>query len=406
MARCVLAAVALAAARPGDAGASSAAQRIRFEERLANLEGAAEPMARSTAEPIVREPLAHATTGFWYGQVLYRTGPDPNADARYATFAVQYRGASAQSVWFDANRNGDFTDDPPVTLYDFPSPAGARSLIVDLAWRTRDAEVERAVVRKLRIVLDPVAVGEAPSFRIQMVMGRMAEITLQGKTHLAALMDGNDDGLYTEAFGDGVFIDLDDDRHLDVDMMSPEFGPFSVPFDMGGRRYRCRPLDPEGAAVELADLGPADAAPFAAVGKPAPSFAFNGPSGAPMRLEDWRGRWVVVYFWASWCSACHAQSDALREMYERRHPGGLEIVGVSYDEDIERMRAFRAVSLQTWPTTFSGRRFWEDPVGRRYQARGAGMMVLVRPDGLLDGTYTDVATLEARVLQEGFRATR
>jgi thiol-disulfide isomerase/thioredoxin len=387
-------------------GASAPSQRIRFEERLTNLEVAAAELSQSSAEPIVREPTPHPAVAFWYGRVSYRAGPDPNADARDASFAVQFRGASAESVWFDANHDADFTDDPPVTLYDYPSPVGARSFFVDMSWRTRHDGVEWPVSRKFRIVLDPVSVGAAPTYRIQIVMGRMAQVTLAGRSHLAVLMDGDTDGLYTEGFGDGVFVDLDDDRHIDVDMMSPEFGPFSVPFDLAGRRYRCRPLDPQGAAIELTDVGPADGGEFAAVGRPAPDFWFTGSEGAPLHLADWRGHWVVVHFWASWCSACQVQADALRELYQRRHPGGFEIVGVSYDEDLGRMRAFRAEAGHPWPTTFSGRRFWEDPVGRRYRARGVGTMYLVRPDGLLEGTYTDVATLESRMLEEGAQATR
>lgn len=386
-------AVAMAWSLPG---AASGPQRVAFEERLVNLEVGTEVMRRSTVNPVVREPPADVSREVWYGQALYRTGPD-ETEASYATFAVQYRAGAAERVWFDANHDLDFTNDPGVTLYEYPRPRGARSFVTDLSWGTRDGTRKRPVTRKLRFVIDPPPLGDPPSFRIQCVMGRLGEVRVGGRPHLAVLMDGNSDGLYTVAFGDGVFVDLNDDRYFEVDLMSAEFGPFSIPFEMGGRRYRARPLDSDGVDIEIDDLGAAISGPFAEVGKPAPNFAFPGPGNAAKHLEDLRGRWVVIQFWASWCSACKVEAPALRDLYQRLHPRELEIVGVSYDDDVAEMQAFRDAEGQTWPTTFSGRRFWEDPVGRLYQARGAGLMVLVRPDGVLDGSFTDVASIERRI---------
>jgi thiol-disulfide isomerase/thioredoxin len=390
---------ALAELRQADASrAPRDSADARFEERLANQEVAVDALTRSPAKPVRREPITPSGS-IWYGEILYRVGPDLERDARTFDFAVRHAAGVVDSVWFDGNQNGDYMDDPAQPLYAYPTPDGARSFIVDLRWRTLEPSGERPVSRKLRVILDPTADGDPPRFRTQIVIGRMGEVVLGGKTHLAMLMDGNVDGLYTNAFADGIFIDVDDDRRLDIDMMSPEFGPFAVPFDMAGRRYRCQPLDPEGAAVRLVDLGPAETDSFAFVGRPAPDFRFPLASGAVAHLSDWRGRWVVVYFWASWCSVCHVQADALRDLYGRVHARGLEIVGVSYDGDRDRMAAYRSREGQTWPTTFSGRRFWEDPVGRNYKAGGAGMLYLVSPDGTLEGIYADVSALAARLAE-------
>jgi thiol-disulfide isomerase/thioredoxin len=378
------------------ASAAHAATHVPLEERVVNLEVGSDPLYASLADPIRREPPIDRARPVWYGQTLYRVGPN-DRDARSARFAVQYRAGVAERVWFDANHDLDFTNDPPIPLYRYPGAPGARSFVTDLSWETSDGRQARTVSRKLRFVLDPSPLGGAPSFRTQQVMGRMGTVRMDGALHMAVLMDGNADGSYTDAFGDGVFVDLNDDRHLEVDMMSPEFGPFSVPFDMAGRRWRCRPVDPRGSAVELEDLGPATSGAFAEAGKLAPGFSFPGPDGTEQRLEDLRGRWVIVQFWASWCSACKIEAPALADLYRRLHPRSLEIVGVSFDEDPAQMNAFREAEGHTWPTTFSGRRFWEDPVGRLYQARGAGIMVLIRPDGIVDGTFTHVPAIEARI---------
>jgi len=246
-------------------------------------------------------------------------------------------------------------------------------------------------------VLGPLEPGTQPSCRTQNVFGRAARVELGGRTRHAMLMDGNVDGLYTDDFADGVFVDLDEDRTLSIDMMSPEFGPFSVPFEMAGRSLRCRPLDPRGEVLEWTDLGPAPERTAIVPGALAPDFTFPDSNGRVRRLSDWRGRWVVVSFWASWCSACVGQAPDLRALYEQWHGRGLEMVGVSFDEDPNEATTFRARAGHAWPTRVTGHGYWEEPVGRLYRAGGAGLLYLVDPEGRIQGRYTDALAL-ARVV--------
>ena len=367
-----------------------------FTERLVNQEVSVDPLARKPLVPVVKEPDAGGAA-LWYGTVLHRVGTDLNRDARMNAFAVQYDGPRATRVWYDANGNGDLTDDPEPRLYAHSSSTDARSFFVDLAWVRAREGTDYPVSRRVRVLLDPADSSAAPSYRTQNVFGRTGRVVLGGRAHLAMLMDGNADGLYTEDFADGIFVDLDDDRQLSIDQMSPEFGPFAVPFEMEGRSYRCRPLDPRGDVLEWTDLGPAPLRTEVVPGAEAPDFAFPDSAGHPRRLIEWRGRWVVLSFWASWCSACVHQAPALRELFERWHGEGLEMVGISFDEDVNAARAFRKQAGQTWPTRISGRRYWEEPVGRLYQAGGAGLLFLVDPSGRVYGRYTDVPELAQTV---------
>jgi peroxiredoxin len=68
------------------------------------------------------------------------------------------------------------------------------------------------------------------------------------------------------------------------------------------------------------------------VGTPAPSVAAVDLAGAPVRLEDLRGRYVLVDFWATWCAPCIVELPRLQSTYARYHPRGFEIVAVSLDE--------------------------------------------------------------------------
>lgn len=368
-----------------------------FTEQLANLEVSVDRLTPLPAEPMTREPDAGAAE-LWYGNVLHRVGNDLDRDVRLTLFAVRYDARHAARVWYDANRNGDLADDPEPRLYAHPSSPDARSFLVDLEWRSRHAGSELPVARRLRFVLAPLdPAGAAPEYRTQVVFGRTGRVTLDGRSLSAMLFDGNVDGLYTDDFADGVFVDLDGDRRLSIEMTSPEFGPFAVPFEMEGRSYRCRPLDPRGDALEWTDLGAAPHRTEVQAGALAPDFSFPDSSGRTRHLSEWRGRWVVVDFWASWCSACVDQAPGLRELYQRWHGRGLEMVGVSFDAEAGEAIAFRERAGHTWPTRITGRRFWEEPVGRLYQAGGAGLLILVDPSGRVHGRYTDAGHLQ-RVL--------
>ena len=68
------------------------------------------------------------------------------------------------------------------------------------------------------------------------------------------------------------------------------------------------------------------------VGTPAPSVAVSDLGGAPIRLEDLRGKYVLVDFWATWCAPCVVELPRLQAAYAKYKDKGLEIVAVSLDE--------------------------------------------------------------------------
>lgn len=68
-------------------------------------------------------------------------------------------------------------------------------------------------------------------------------------------------------------------------------------------------------------------------GSVAPDFTTADLQGKPLRLSDFRGRYVLLDFWASWCVPCRHGNPHLREVYQRYHDAGFDIISVSDDDN-------------------------------------------------------------------------
>src|SRR5215813_10403167 len=79
----------------------------------------------------------------------------------------------------------------------------------------------------------------------------------------------------------------------------------------------------------------------AAVGTPAavtpstkaPDFALRSLEGPNLRLQEQRGRVVMVNFWATWCGPCRVEMPHLARLYEKYRASGFQLLGINIDED-------------------------------------------------------------------------
>ena len=70
----------------------------------------------------------------------------------------------------------------------------------------------------------------------------------------------------------------------------------------------------------------------AAVSRPTPDVAVHAADGAAVRLADYKGKVVLIDFWASWCPPCKTSFPALDAIYREYHEKGLEVLAVNVDE--------------------------------------------------------------------------
>jgi peroxiredoxin/predicted negative regulator of RcsB-dependent stress response len=85
------------------------------------------------------------------------------------------------------------------------------------------------------------------------------------------------------------------------------------------------------------------------VGKTAPSFATEDIKGRTVRLETFRGKYVLIDFWATWCAPCIGELPRLQAAYRTYHDAGFEIIGVSLDESKTAVVDFTTARKIPWP---------------------------------------------------------
>src|SRR5437868_4964602 len=74
---------------------------------------------------------------------------------------------------------------------------------------------------------------------------------------------------------------------------------------------------------------------------PAPNFSVADLNGRPLTLSAYRGEVVLLNFWATWCEPCRKEIPRFIEFQNRYGNSGLQVVGISLDDDINPVRKFR-----------------------------------------------------------------
>ena len=82
------------------------------------------------------------------------------------------------------------------------------------------------------------------------------------------------------------------------------------------------------------------------VGQPAPTFSTFDLDGGPVQLADYRGKTVLLNFWASWCVPCRTEFPLLKGVDGK---GGVVVLGVIFRDSADRAREFMREQAATWP---------------------------------------------------------
>lgn len=111
-----------------------------------------------------------------------------------------------------------------------------------------------------------------------------------------------------------------------------------------------------------------------------PDFLEKDITGAPLSLGQYKKKVVLVDFWATWCGPCVAELPNVIAAYQKYHPKGFEIVGISLDQSESALKSFIKEKSMTWPQYFDGKG-WENKLSRKYGIMSIPATFLLDGDG-------------------------
>lgn len=169
-----------------------------------------------------------------------------------------------------------------------------------------------------------LTMGRAQAGRFDEALGRYREL-IQG-------LDRNDQEEFAASFTENLATEA---------ITAGEFGVAREVYTMLLSRFTDSPNLRQKVQRELKRLDK--------VGKPAPPFTTEDINGKTVRLEAYRGKYVLVDFWATWCAPCIAELPRLQAAYKTYHTAGLEILAISLDESKTAVVDFAKARRIPWP---------------------------------------------------------
>ena len=119
-----------------------------------------------------------------------------------------------------------------------------------------------------------------------------------------------------------------------------------------------------------------------AIGSEALDFTQPDTTGSPVSLSSFRGKYVLVDFWASWCGPCRNENPNVVENYNKFKAKNFAILGVSLDRPGKKDAWVQAINEDnlTW-THVSDLQFWNNAAAKLYHIQGIPQNILVDPEG-------------------------
>lgn len=126
---------------------------------------------------------------------------------------------------------------------------------------------------------------------------------------------------------------------------------------------------------------------------PAPDFTLRSLGGPNLRLQEQRGRVVMVNFWATWCGPCREEMPQLDRLYQRYHKAGFVLLGVNVDDDSRNAATVATKLGVSFPLLLDT----DKTVSKLYDLKSMPSTVLIDRDGRVRYVH--------RGYHEGFEAT-
>lgn len=133
-----------------------------------------------------------------------------------------------------------------------------------------------------------------------------------------------------------------------------------------------------------------------AAGASFPDFNEKDLDGKPLSVANYKGKIVLIDFWATWCGPCVHEMPNVLKTYEKYHDKGFEIIGISLDKDKEKLVAFLKSNNVQWPQYFDGNG-WQNKLAVQYGVHSIPSTYLLDREGKIIAKKLRGEALDAAV---------
>jgi peroxiredoxin len=137
------------------------------------------------------------------------------------------------------------------------------------------------------------------------------------------------------------------------------------------------------------------------IGGPAPSFEAETLEGKAVSLDDYRGKVVLLTFWATWCEPCKKEMPEIQAAYEKHKEEGLAVVAVNFGERKEPAQAFFEKTSLTFPSLLDRRA----NIAERFGVISLPVTFFIDQDGIIRERVVG-GTLTVEEISRIFQRTR
>jgi len=120
-------------------------------------------------------------------------------------------------------------------------------------------------------------------------------------------------------------------------------------------------------------------------GKPVPFISYPDANGKLHGLETYKGKYLLIDFWASWCGPCRTSIPKVKELYDQYKDKGFDVLSISIDDSKDAWRKAMKEESMPWEQLLSPDK---DKTMKQFQFSGISTMYLIDPTGKIIRSFT------------------